>query len=136
MNIVRLQQRFEFFQRAFLNLDEVKQCEQRAFSNLEKEGIIQRFEIAIELSWKVIKDFLQNEGFAIKSPKESMRQAFAYGLIQDCEAWLEALDMRNITSHTYTQAELDKNVAYILESFYPLIQKLYLTLQNSTSHLR
>ena len=93
MNIVRLQQRFEFFQRAFLNLDEVKQCEQRAFSNLEKEGIIQRFEIAIELSWKVIKDFLQNEGFAIKSPKESMRQAFAYGLIQDCEAWLEALDM-------------------------------------------
>lgn len=125
----RFKQRFEFFQRAFLNLNEVKEQENRIFSNLEKEGIIQRFEVLIELSWKVLKDFLENEGFEVKSPKESIRRAFEYELLQDCEKWLEALEMRNITSHTYTQSALDENVRYILDEFYPLVRDLYHTLK-------
>lgn len=125
----RFKQRFEFFQRAFLNLNEVKERENRIFSNLEKEGIIQRFEVLIELSWKVLKDFLENEGFEVKSPKESIRRAFEYELLQDCEKWLEALQMRNVTSHTYTQSALDENVRYILEDFYPLVRDLYHTLK-------
>lgn len=125
----RFKQRFEFFQRAFLNLNEVKEQENRIFSNLEKEGIIQRFEVLIELSWKVLKDFLENEGFEVKSPKESIRRAFEYELLQDCEKWLEALEMRNITNHTYTQSALDENVRYILDEFYPLVRDLYHTLK-------
>lgn len=124
MSNERFRQRFEFFQRAFLNLDEVKK-EARAFSNLEKEGIIQRFEILIEQSWKVLKDFLENEGFEIKSPRESIRRAFEYKLLEDCEKWLEALHMRNVTSHTYTQDALNENVRYILDEFYPLAYNLY-----------
>lgn len=129
MTSTRFKQRFEFFQRAFLNLNEVKGQENRIFSNLEKEGIIQRFEVLIELSWKVLKDFLENEGFEVKSPKESIRRAFEYELLQDCEKWLEALQMRNVTSHTYTQSALDENVHYILEDFYPLVRDLYDTLK-------
>ena len=125
----RFKQRFEFFQRTFLNLNEVKEQENRAFSNLEKEGIIQRFEVLIELSWKVLKGFLENEGFEVKSPKESIRRAFEYELLQDCEKWLEALEMRNITSHTYTQSALDENVRYILDEFYPLVRDLDHTLK-------
>lgn len=125
----RFKQRFEFFQRAFLNLNEVKEQENRIFSNLEKEGIVRRFEVLIEPSWKVLKDFLENEGFEVKSPKESVRKAFEYGLLKNCEKWLEALDMRNITSHTYTQSALDENVRYILEDFYPLVRDLYDTLK-------
>lgn len=129
MTSTRFKQRFAFFQRAFLNLNEVKEQENRIFSNLEKEGIVRRFEVLIEPSWKVLKDFLENEGFEVKSPKESVRKAFEYGLLKNCEKWLEALDMRNITSHTYTQSALDENVRYILEDFYPLVRDLYDTLK-------
>ena len=129
MTNTRFKQRFAFFQRAFLNLNEVKEQENRAFSNLEKEGIIQRFKALIELCWKILKDCLENEGFMVKSPKESVRKAFEYGLLKDCEKWLEALDMRNITSRTYTQSALDENVRYILDTFYPIARDLYHTLE-------
>lgn len=121
----RWKQRFKHFQKAYFNLDEVIKMERNNFSSLEKEGIIQRFEVLIELSWKVCKDFLENEGFEIKSPKESIRQGFAYGLISDAQGWLRALERRNITSHTYDSESLDENVEYILFEFYPLVESLH-----------
>ncbi len=121
----RLQQRFEYFQKAFLNLQEIKMQEKRVFSTLEKEGIIQRFEVLLELSSKTLKDFLETEGFIIKSPKDSIRKAFEYGLLCECEQWLEALEIRNITSHTYTEQGLDEHIAYILNVFYPLVDDMY-----------
>lgn len=125
----RLHQRFEHFQRAYLNLEEVVNMGRDDFSNLEKEGIIQRFEVLIELCQKVIKDFLESEGFTPKSPKECIRQAYTYGLINTPEEWLEALERRNITSHTYDSKLLDENVGYILFSFSSLVQNLYLSLK-------
>ena len=123
---LRFQQRFEHFQRVYLNLEEVVNMGRDDFSSLEKEGIIQRFEVLIELCWKVIKDFLESEGF---TPKECVRQAYAYGLINNPEEWIEALERRNITSHTYDSKLLDENVEYILSSFFSLAQNLYLSLK-------
>ena len=112
----RFRQRFEVFDKAFLNLDELKARDFSSFSTLEKEGIIQRFEILVELSWKVLKDFLENEGFLIASPKDAIRQAFSSKLfgVDIADKWLESLNIRNLTSHTYTQDALDKNVRFIL----------------------
>lgn len=117
---IRFKQRFEFFEKAFLNLNELKKRDFSDFSVLEKEGIIQRFEILIELSWKVIRDFLQSEGFIITSPKEAIRQAFSSNLLGSvtqidktkADKWLDSLNIRNITSHTYTQDTLDKKCAF------------------------
>ena len=55
-NDIRWKQRFQNFERAFLLLDEVAKKDIDSFSQLEKEGIIQRFEMLIELSWNVLKD--------------------------------------------------------------------------------
>lgn len=126
---IRFQQRFENFEKAYLNLDEVVNMGRDDFSSLEKEGIVQRFEVLIELCWKVIKDFLESEGFTPKSPKECVRQAYAYGLINNPEAWIEALERRNIASHTYNSQFLDENVEYILFTFSHLAQALYLSLK-------
>lgn len=126
----RIRQRFSHFQKAFFNLKEIKDNQNRIFSTLEKEGIIQRFEVLVELSWKIIKDFLETEGFMIKSPKDSIRKAFEYGLLSECEKWLQALEIRNITSHTYTEQGLDENLAYILNDFYPLVCEVYEKLEN------
>lgn len=122
----RFRQRFEVFDKAFLNLDELKARDFSSFSTLEKEGIIQRFEILVELSWKVLKDFLENEGFLIASPKDAIRQAFSSKLfgVDIADKWLESLNIRNLTSHTYTQDVLDKNVRFILDEFLPLVKNL------------
>lgn len=86
----------------------------------------QRFEILVELSWKVLKDFLENEGFLISSPKDAIRQAFSSKLfgVDIADKWLESLNIRNLTSHTYTQDALDKNVRFILDEFLPLVKNL------------
>ena len=122
----RFRQRFEVFDKAFLNLDELKARDFSSFSTLEKEGIIQWFEILVELSWKVLKDFLENEGFLISSPKDAIRQAFSSKLfgVDIADKWLESLNIRNLTSHTYTQDALDKNVRFILDEFLPLVKNL------------
>lgn len=127
----RFRQRFEVFNKAFLNLDELKARDFSSFSTLEKEGIIQRFEILVELSWKVLKDFLENEGFLIASPKDAIRQAFSSKLfgVDIADKWLESLNIRNLTSHTYTQDALDKNVRFILDEFLPLVKNLQQTLK-------
>lgn len=127
----RFRQRFEVFDKAFLNLDELKARDFSSFSTLEKEGIIQRFEILVELSWKVLKDFLENEGFLISSPKDAIRQAFSSKLfgVDIADKWLESLNIRNLTSHTYTQDALDKNVRFILDEFLPLVKNLQQTLK-------
>lgn len=127
----RFIQRFEVFDKAFLNLDELNARDFSSFSTLEKEGIIQRFEILVELSWKVLKDFLENEGFLIASPKDAIRQAFSSKLfgVDIADKWLESLNIRNLTSHTYTQDALDKNVRFILDEFLPLVKNLQQTLK-------
>lgn len=50
--------RFDNYRRAFFLLREaIETMESRELTQLEKEGVIQRFEYTWELSWKVLKDY-------------------------------------------------------------------------------
>lgn len=71
---------------------------------LAVDGTIQRFEFTIELYWKVLKRLLEAEGIQAATPREALRRAFQAGWINDEEAWLEMLQNRNLTSHTYNEA--------------------------------
>jgi nucleotidyltransferase substrate binding protein (TIGR01987 family) len=66
-------------------------------------GIIQNFEFVYELSWKVLKQRLEGEGFSIGSPKQAFKKAFQSGLIKNEKTWLDILDDRNLTVHTYDE---------------------------------
>lgn len=71
---------------------------------LDKDGVIQRFEFTFELLWKTIKVFFDDKGILCKSPKDCLQQAFKYGLITDEELFLKMLNDRNKTSHLYVQS--------------------------------
>ena len=73
----------------------------RDMSELEENGMVQRFEFTLELAWKTMRDFLTEEGFSVGSPKETMRQAFESGYINDAQIWMDMIDMRNAFSHDY-----------------------------------
>ncbi len=81
--------------------------EERDLSLLEKQGTIQAFEFTHELAWKTMKDFLNERGNSeIYGSKDSARQAFQYGLIEDGDTWLQMVKSRNLTSHTYNEKNI------------------------------
>ena len=52
--------RFYNFQKAYILLREgIELVSEKEISQLEKEGIIQRFEFTVELAWKTMKDYLE-----------------------------------------------------------------------------
>ncbi|MBU5468313.1 nucleotidyltransferase substrate binding protein [Virgibacillus sp. MSJ-26] len=120
---VRWRQRFENFDRSFNLLN--KYANDKIETELERAGLIQFFEMSFELSWKVLKGYLEAEGFVVKSPRESIKQAFQIGLIEDGHLWLDALSKRNLTARTYDEELAKKFVEEIREDFVPMLKVLY-----------
>ncbi|MCB2290658.1 nucleotidyltransferase substrate binding protein [Clostridium sp. CS001] len=120
---IRWKQRFENFNKAYKLME--KYSKQQITSELEKAGIIQFFEMTFELAWKVLKDYLEAEGYVVKSPRETIKQAFQIGLIDNGHVWIDALANRNLTTHTYDEALADKMAKEILELYFPELKKMY-----------
>ncbi|MFE8701736.1 nucleotidyltransferase substrate binding protein [Cytobacillus sp. FJAT-54145] len=126
MKEVRWKQRFENFEKSYKLLE--KYASQEINNELERAGIIQFFEMTFELRWKVLKDYLEAQGYDVKTPRESIKQAFQIELISEGHLWLEALSKRNLTSHTYDDQLADKLVKEIKHEYLPILRSLYNTL--------
>lgn len=125
---IRWKQRFQNFEKSFLVLERTVQIPE--LSEAERGGLIQFFEIAFELSWKTLKDYLESQGFSLHTPKEVLKQAYQVDLLKDGHAWMDALDNRNLTVHTYDEATSLKMERLIRDKYYPLIKDLYKVLKN------
>lgn len=93
-------------------------------SPLTIDGTIQRFEFAIELSWKALRRLLIREGVSTTTPREALREAFRAGWLADEAAWLQMLRDRNETSHTYNEATA-KRVYGNIRSAFPEMERTY-----------
>ena len=96
-----------------------------------KDGVIQRFEFSVELSWKTLKNYLENEGVInITTPKQSIREAFAKEILKVPEIWIEMLNDRNLTSHIYDSSISDKIYENIVKKYFEEIKRNYEFLKN------
>lgn len=120
---IRWRQRFENFNKAYKLLK--KYSNQPIATELERAGIIQFFEMTFELAWKVLKDYLEADGYIVKSPRETVKQAFQIGLIENGHVWIDALANRNLTTHTYDEELANKMSKEILEIYLPELDSLY-----------
>lgn len=127
---IRWQQRFANFKRAFLLLREAMEQDVDKLNQLEKEGIIQRFEYTFELAWKVLKDRMEHDGLVIDkiSPKTVIKQAYAAKYINDAETWLKMIGDRNLMSHTYDFLKFEAVIKTIASDYLPMLQEWYLQL--------
>jgi len=66
-------------------------------NDIVRDAAIQRFEFCIELSWKSAKTVMET---ATTAPKQVVREMAQNGVIDDLLVWLEAIDKRNLSSHT------------------------------------
>lgn len=92
---------------------------------IERAGLIQFFEMAFEQSWKLLKDYQEAEGFTIASPRQAIKQAYQSGIIADGHAWINALEDRNLTTHTYNEQTADIVEQKIRNAYFPLLKSLH-----------
>lgn len=85
-------------EKALVTLDEILD---QPFTIIVRDATIQRFEYCFELSWKMFKKALKIEGLEVNSPRQAIRGAYASGYIENADIWLEMLEDRNMTAHTY-----------------------------------
>ena len=132
MQDIRWQQRYENFSRALHQLTQaVELSRQRALSDLEKQGVIQGFEIVHELAWNVLKDFLEFEGVqSIVGSRGTVREAFKRELIDDGELWMDMVEKRNLSSHTYNKALAEELVNAIINDYHSAFLALQQEMQS------
>jgi len=131
--------RFRNYMRAFSLLREaVETMEQRELSQLEKEGVIQRFEYTIELAWNVMKDYLESENVVFEqiTPRAVIRKAFEANLVEDGETWMDALDMRNRMSHTYDLATFERVIEAVRHRYLGAFDELHAKLLERSMECR
>ncbi len=116
---VRWSQRLQSYQRALANLTSaVKLRQSRALSELEQQGLIQAFEFTHELAWNVMKDYLQSLGQSnVIASRDSTRAAFKAGLILSGEIWMDMIESRNLSVHTYNRSTADLLALKISDSY-------------------
>ena len=98
----KLRQSVDNLGRALARLDEA--LAEPLANRLAIDGTIQRFEFALELTWKTLKRLLEREGVtATTPPRATLKQAYAAGWLSDETPWLQMLRDRNETSHIYDE---------------------------------
>lgn len=126
---IRWKQRFSNFKKAFAQLEEAVQKEE--FTDLEREGLVQRFEYTYELAWNTMKDYLEDQGYRdITGSKDAVKQAFQSGLIAEGETWFDMIESRKLTSHTYDEETAEKIAEKIINYYYPAFNSLITNLNN------
>jgi nucleotidyltransferase substrate binding protein (TIGR01987 family) len=128
----RWQYRFDNFKRAYALLREaIEQTQERELSQLEKEGVIQRFEYTIELAWKSMKYYLESQNVVLDqvTPRAVIKEAFAAKLVTEGQVWMDALDARSEISQSYDFARLEAVLTAIQNQYLAVFESLYFQLQ-------
>lgn len=136
---IRWEQRFSNYVRAFHKLNEAvvkinKDYGIDEHGNLDddefiddilKEGVIKRFEYTYELAWNVMKDYAEFQGNPnIPGSRSAIREALQMGLITNGKTWMDMVESRIRTSHTYNEETADGIFKKIMEEYHPAFNEL------------
>jgi nucleotidyltransferase substrate binding protein (TIGR01987 family) len=120
---IRWQQRFSNYRKALAQLETFFQPP--ALNEREQQGLIKAFETTFELAWNTLRDLLRSQGDAtLLGSRDTLREAFRLGLVDNGEAWMLMIQDRNLTSHTYNRSTADAIAANISELYLACFQQL------------
>lgn len=116
------------FENFVANLEVLKRAKDEDLTNeFIISGIIDKFFLQFELSWKVLKELLSYEGRSVAksgSPREILKAAYAtYDYINE-DIWLEMLRARNDMTHIYNGEAARQMVKVILEKYIPVFVEM------------
>lgn len=96
-------------------------------NDLDRDGVIQRFEFTFELVWKAIQEYARISGVEVVSPRDAFRVASELKLINNPDEWFVFLKDRNITTHLYGEdqaQEIFSHIPKFIDNVELLISKL------------
>jgi nucleotidyltransferase substrate binding protein (TIGR01987 family) len=119
----RLNHRYSNYSKAVSRLHELLQLKET--NDYIYDAAIQRFEFTYELAWKLLKAYLEHTGITgVNSPRKAFKEAFASELIYDGDKWMDMLEDRNLTTHTYDEEQARAIYCRIQEYYIHLFIKL------------
>ena len=123
---IRWKQRFSNLKKALQQLENaVNIARTKELSELEKQGVIQAFEFTHELAWNVIKDYFEYQGETdIHGSRNATRLAFQRGIVVDGHVWMEMIESRNKTSHTYNEEIAEEIYQKTIEIYFGAFKSL------------
>lgn len=125
---IRWVQRFSNYKKALSQLK--KFIDKAELNELEEQGLIQSFEYTYELAWNVIKDYYNHQGVInIQGSRDAFRIAFNRELISDGEVWMNMIESRIKSSHTYNEAVAAEIAEAIFENYFDAFIELEHTLE-------
>ena len=125
---IRWKQRYNELRKAFGQLQKALKIE--APDDIYRAGIIQFFEMTLELAWKTLKDYLESQQIDVKTPRETIQQAFQAEIIEDGHIWIDALQKRDLMAHTYDEDRAKEAEDLIRSSYFNEIHRLVLFLES------
>ncbi len=124
---IRWLQRFSNFKKALNQLQAF--IEKKHLSRLEEQGLIKAFEYTYELAWNTIKDFYESQGeTGIQGIKDAIRLAFKRELIKNGETWMDMIQSRIQTAHTYNEDTAREVVEAVTEKYFTEFQEFKSTM--------
>ena len=119
----RWRQRFENYGRALEQLEKFLVNPQ--LNEQEEQGLIKSFEYTYELGWNTLRDYLRHQGQAdLHGSRDTIREAFSAGLIGEGQVWMDMLQDRNLTVHTYNRTTAQEIAGHIRGSYLAAFRKL------------
>jgi nucleotidyltransferase substrate binding protein (TIGR01987 family) len=111
---VRWKQRFENYVKSLNQLTKIKQ-DINANVDMRNLAVIKTFELTFELAWQVMKDFLTYQSIDrnMTGSRDAIKCALQENLIGNGQVWIDMINDRNLSAHTYdenTAMQLSKKI--------------------------
>lgn len=127
---IRWKQRFSNYNKALSQLQ--KFIDKGNLNELEQQGLIQAFAYTYELAWNVMKDYFEYQGEnEIRGSRDAIRLAFNRGLISTGNEWMDMIQSRMKSSHTYNEDTAEEIVTKILDTYYDCFVAFKTTMEKS-----
>lgn len=121
---IRWSQRFNNFSKVLHQL--TKFIEKGSLNEFEQQGLIQSFEYTYELAWLTLKDYFEAQGETnISGSRDAFRLAIKRGIIVDGDNWMNMIESRSLTSHTYDEVVADNVIQRILSTYFNEFVRLH-----------
>lgn len=118
---IRWKQRFQNYDNTFNLLAEALKIEDADM--FQRAGMVQFFEMCFELSWKTMKDYLEEGGYVdLNSPRDVIKKAFEIGLIEEGHNWMDILNNRNLCMEIYDKDVFTKIEVLIRDKYFILFE--------------
>ena len=115
-----------FYMKKFDNykksLDVLLSADRASAQNNEiyRTGVIGQYNLTFELAWKTLQAVMQSHSVnesETGSPREVIKQAYKIGFLDNAEQWQLMLKKRNVSTHIYSEAEINEMIDLIFDTF-------------------